>query len=61
MATIKSAFIFVICLFLALSAGWAAQVATTTDNLLLGALCAFYLISVVFGVSKAIFRGDDNG
>ena len=61
MATIKSAFIFIIGLFVALSAGWAAQVATTTDNLLLGALCAFYLIACVFGVSKAIFQGDNNG
>ena len=59
MAAIKSFIIFVVGLFLAMSAGWAAQVATTTDNLLLGALCAFYLIAVVFGVSKVIFTGGD--
>jgi len=59
MSTIKHIILCIVGLFLAVSAGWAAQVATTTDNLLLGALCAFYLFTVVFGVSKLIFNGGE--
>ena len=48
MATIKSAFIFIIGMLMALFCGALAHLATVTDNFFVAAACAFMLMTTIF-------------
>ena len=51
LAVVKFPFLILFAGFM----GWCAQVATTTDNFLLAALCATTLTSGVWMTCKAVF------